>query len=205
MTSSPLDRARQALIGEAQRTQPAVLDQAKGNALLARARTAAEARPETRATPPAAALSTPRVERVRVQMTCGVNGQPFTALAERRGNGLLLVDHELPRPGRGAGGPPAERLSGSYRVDTGSGWSCPHCGSRDDTWSCGCAAMPASLHCGGRRGRLRYCACGKLEERNLVEVETIEVRGQSMASTSKSAPPASPRGDTNLPALLPKR
>jgi len=209
MTDNPLDRARQALqISGAGNAPPVVIDRSKGDALLARARAAAESKPQSRTeTPqpsPPPAASTPRVERVRVQMSCGATGRPFVAIAERRGNALLLVDHELARPGGGGGtGAPPVRLSGSYHVDRGKGWACPHCGSREDAWSCGCSAMPDSLHCGGKRGRMRYCACGRLEERELVEVETIEVRGQSIAATARSGTPSSSRG--NLPALYPKR
>jgi hypothetical protein len=207
MTETPLDRARQALeVSKARGVQPAALDRSKGDALLARARAAAESRPEprpeTRTAPPPSAVSTPRVERVRLQMSCSATGQPFVAIAERRGNLLLLAGHEPPRSGGGTDGP-AEHLSGAYNLERGKGWACPHCGCRDDTWSCTCAAMPDSLHCGGQRGRLRYCACGRLEERKLIEVDSIEVRGQSMAATARSAPMSPSRG--NLPALYPKR
>ena len=212
MTESPLDRARQALqISGTGAAPPAVIDRSKGDALLARARASVESKPQTRpdipaepppVSAPAPAVSAPRAERVRLQMSCGATGRPFTALAERRNDELWLVAHELPGPGRGTGSAP-ERLSGSYRIGQAPAWACPHCGSREGTWTCMCTMMPDTLHCGGRRGRMQYCACGRLEERDLVLVETIEVRGQSMGAATRSGSSSPSRG--NLPALYPKR
>jgi hypothetical protein len=202
--NNPLARARQALQLTGKGATPAALDQTKGNALLAQARAAAAGQTDVRATPPPpVAIGAPRVEKVRLQMNCGMTGRPFIAIAERRGDELMLVGNEVPQRGHGTGSAPAERLSGSYRIDIANDWACPHCRASDDTWSCNCTQVPGAFHCGGRRGRLRFCACGKLEDRNLVEVETVEVRGQSMAATSRSGP--SRHGSQNLPALLPKR
>ena len=124
----------------------------------------------------------PRVEKVRLQMTCSATGRSFVAIAERRGDELLRVGNEVPQPGRG-GSAPAEMLSGAYHVANADSWACPLCGSRDTGWSCDCAQSPDALHCGGQRGRRRYCACGRLEDRHFVEVESIQVRGQSIAAT----------------------
>jgi hypothetical protein len=219
MNNDPSKRAGQALqpVGRGQ-TQPAVAGGPKAGALVERLRAAAgkpmaapPMPPEPVAVPPVLAAMAPRMERVRVPMTCGATARPFVGILERRGNVLMLFDHELPQPGGGPGGPP-EKLSGQYRLDKTPEWACPHCRSRESFWSCvDCRQQPDALHCGGSQGRLRYCACNRLEERDFEVRDAVSVRGQSIAATSRTAPPraatTSPpaAAGTNLPALFVKR
>jgi len=196
---------------------PAVAGGPKSGALVERLRAAAGRQgpepiaPEPVAVPPTLTAAAPRMERVRVPMTCGATGQPFVGILERRGTVLVLFDHELPQPGGGPAGAP-ERLSGQYRLDKTPDWACPHCRSRENFWSCvDCRQQPDALHCGGSQGRLRYCACNRLEERDFVLHDTVAVRGQSIAATSRAAPPRAATtpppatAGTNLPALFVKR
>jgi hypothetical protein len=199
MSDDALKRARQALATvNGQRTQPATLDPAKVDDLLTRARAAANT--SKAAPPPVQQAAAPRVEKVRLQMTCSATGRSFVAIAERRGDELLRVGNEAPQPGRG-GSAPAEMLSGAYHVANADSWACPHCSSRDASWSCDCAQSPDALHCGGKRGRRRYCACGRLEDRHFVEVESIQVRGQSIAATPSRSSPGRSGGPSNVPAI----
>ena len=79
--------------------------------------------------------------------------------------------------GRGVGGP-AEKLFGEYSIGYAAGWACPLCRSRERGWSCDCRQRPDLFHCGGRQGRRTYRACGRLETRGFIEVESIAVRGE---------------------------
>src|SRR4051812_43272779 len=197
MSDDALKRARQMLQGT-KSAAPATSDQSKLDDLLARARAAASHEPETHgkmhaARPPVGAA------RVRLPMTCGATGQSFIAIAERRGAELRLIDHELPAPGHhgsGSGAPP-ERLSGEYSIRHADSWACPHCRSREPGWLCdGCPEYPDAFHCGGRQGRRRYCACGKLESREFEEVDVLSVRGQSVGRRpdANATPSLSSRG-----------
>jgi hypothetical protein len=177
------------------------------DALLARARAVAEGQHRPPPPPPAPTrpaertpmqtASAPVVEKVRVPMTCGASGGAFIAIAERRGSDLLLLGSEEPQTGRNTGGgTPPEKLSGAYSIGW-SGWSCPLCRSSATGWLCGCPQ--GSLQCGGSRGSRRYCACGRLEDRHLVQAEAgVEVRGQSLGATTGAGPA---RGGSNLPTL----
>jgi hypothetical protein len=200
MSGDALRRARQALaVANAPRTQPSTVDPAKVDDLLARARAAASGEAPKAAPPPVQQAPAPRVEKVRLQMTCSATGQPFVSIAERRGDELMRVANEVPQAGHGRGAP-AEHLSGAYWIGNAAGWACPHCGSSDSGWTCECADFPNALHCGGLRGRARYCACGKLEDRHLVDVGPIKVRGQSIAATPQSQS-ARLGGPMNVPAI----
>jgi hypothetical protein len=114
---------------------------------------------------------------------------------------LRLIDHELPPPGHRPPGAPAERLSGEYSVGHGAGWVCPLCRSREPGWSCDCQECPDALHCGGRQGRRTYCACGRLEARGLIEVDSIAVRGESVGRRASGA--ASPSLSSSRGLALP--
>jgi hypothetical protein len=200
MSDDPLKRARQALQRVEQSrgtTTPAVRSNA--DALLARARAVAEGqhRPSLPVPPPPApprpaertpmqTASAPVVEKVRIPMTCGASGGAFIVTAERRGNDLLLLGNEAPQSGRGMGGTAPEKLSGAYNIGW-SGWSCPLCRTPGTGWICGCPQV--SLQCGGTRGSRRYCACGRLEDRHLVQADAgVEVRGQSLGATTGAGP-----------------
>jgi hypothetical protein len=187
MSDDVLKRARQALANVG-RTDPAALDHSKASDLVARARAAVAPQPDVplpvRPTP----APMPCIERVRLQMTCGATGREFIAIAERRGEQLMLVENEVAQRGRGGNAAPAELLSGSYNIGHGPGWACPLCKSNAPGWTCNCETRSEAFHCGGSRGRRRYCACGRFEDRHLVPVDRIQVRGQSVGSTSGSSP-----------------
>jgi hypothetical protein len=227
MNDDPLKRARQALeVSGASRSQLPARDPTKVDELLARVRAGAsdrearrepppekvaassdrEARrePPPEVTPMAMATDARRANKVRVPITCGKTGRSFIGHAERQGDDLLLVDHEVSQAGRGAS-TRVEMLSGKYRVSRVSDWACPLCKSSDDLWSCQCRENPNALHCGGRRGRASYCACGRLEERYLEEAEFLQVRGQSVAARSKSGPSEEPRSPSNVPTIFRNR
>jgi hypothetical protein len=205
MSDDALKRARQALeVSGPRRMQPAAHNSAKVDELLARARAAASHSETAQSAPPPPApeIAESRIEKVRLQMTCGGTGRPFVTIAERRGDALRLVGNEVPQSGSGHSAP-AELLSGSYRVEFAPGWACPICRSGETLWTCNCAQFTNALHCGGSggsRGRARYCACGRLEDRHLVELERIQVRGQSVGATSKSLP-ARAGAPANVPAI----
>jgi hypothetical protein len=201
MSDDPLKRARQMLQGVSKSGTPASLDQAKLDDLLARGRAAASRQPEQLGSMHVASPPPVSAETVRLQMTCSATGGAFTAIAERRGTELRLIDHEPPKPGLGSG-TPAERLSGEYIINLADGWTCPLCQSHQPGWSCSCPDHLDALHCGGRQGRRQYCACGRLESRAFEEVEFIAVRGQSVGRRSRrdaSSSPSSSRGFLALP------
>ena len=199
MSDDPLKRARQALqrAEQSRTTTPAVRSNA--DALLARARAVAEGqhRPSLPVPPPPApprpvertptqTATAPRTEQVRIPMTCGASGGAFVAIAERHGSDLVLIGNESPQSGRGTGAQRPEKLSGAYRIG-GSGWSCPLCHSSGPAWLCDCPQEDGALHCGGSRGSRRYCACGRFEERLLVQAEAgLEVRGQSLGAITEA-------------------
>jgi hypothetical protein len=194
MSEDILKRARRALeaSGGGSLRAPSVQSLSRPDALLERARAAAGA-DRTKEQPP-------RIEHVRLPVTCSATGRPFVGIAERSGGSLLLVGHEAPQPGGGHAGTPA-KLSGNYSIRHAPSYACPHCRSSDTGWSCtGCPQAPDAFHCGGTRGRLRYCACGRLEERELVIVEKLEVRGTATGSAMGSRL-STPAGRRNAPAL----
>jgi hypothetical protein len=213
MSNDPSKRPGQALrsVGR-QQTQPAVAGEPQSGPLVERLRAAASNRAEPAVPPPPRAAVPPSIEQVRAPMTCGATGRPFVGIFERRGTVLMLLDHEPSQAVGGSGGTP-ERLSGQYRIDMTPDWACPHCRSRETFWSCvGCRQQPDALHCGGSQGRLRYCACDRLEERDFVLKDAVAVRGRSVGATSRSAPPraattapASVGPGSNLLALVMKR
>jgi hypothetical protein len=190
MSDDVLKRARRALQTAAAR-RLAAPDQAKGHELLARAQAVIEATPKqtVRAAPPPA----PRVERVRLPMICSARGVSYVVIAERRGDELRFVGHELPQLGpRDASRLPG-RLSGQYRI-ADNGWACPLCANTAGVWLCDCAEMSGAMHCLGTvAGRYR-CACGRIEEREFVSIEAAEVRGASIASTPEKMRSGSARG-----------
>jgi hypothetical protein len=218
------------------RPQLPALDRAKGDELIARARAAAaqdrevrrepppervaaasdrEARreppPEAVAEPPQVETPTmtapaPRVEKARLDMTCGATGRPFVAICriERAERTLVLIDSLVLQPGRGPHAP-SEMLSGEYRICAVEGWACPVCKSRDEAWFCQCRAYMNALHCGGSRGQVRYCACGLREQRFFEPGEFFRVRGQSIAAAAKSGPSVEPRTPSNVPAIYRNR
>lgn len=204
MSDDPLKRARQMLQGtNLPRSPPAVADRSKVDDLLARARAAVgHEAAEPRGKVQTASSPVPSTEKVRLEMTCAATGRSFIAIAERRGAQLQLIDHELPKPGhRPGGGGPAERLSGEYSIRYAAGWACPLCRSREGGWSCNCQERPDLFHCGGRQGRRTYCACGRLETRGFIDVESIAVRGESAGRRASAAasPSLSSRGHLALP------
>jgi hypothetical protein len=189
MSDDPLKRARQMLQGaNLQSSPPAVADRSKVDDLLARARAAVGHEADLHGKVQTASPPVPGAEKVRLEMTCAATGRSFIAIAERRGAELRLIDHELPKPGHRPGGGcgPPERLSGEYSIGYAAGWACPLCRSRERGWSCDCRERPDSFHCGGRQGRRTYCACGRLEARGFIEVESIAVRGESVGRRAQA-------------------
>ena len=174
---------------------PTRIDRSKSDALLERARgRVAVAKPPSVLTAPPAPVE-PAGERVLVAMTCSATGKGFAVFAERRddewsGQELMLhAGDALPA----ADGMTAEAglLSGEYRVNTAPGWRCPLCNSSGfgdgcTTWSCNCGSRyRGALHCAGSTGSLRYCACGKLEERHFGEAGIVPARGRSLGVASR--------------------
>ncbi len=199
MANDLIARARQATRPVAPRKdQPALpVDPANGSSLVARARAAIEAPPKS--TLIASAPSpppVPRVERVKVPMTCSARGQSYVVIAERTGDVLRFVSHEMPQAGSGAGRMP-DRLEGQYRIEM-NGWRCPLCQNGDAVWLCDCAAMNGAMHCHGTSGGRYRCACGKAEEREFVTVPKVAVRGASVAATAEQARSGTQRGQPQL-------
>lgn len=188
---------------------PVPLDRSKSDALLERARSrigvAKSASAPVAALPPPASpapsivkpsivkpsIARPAGDRVLVLMTCSALGKGFSVLAERRVNEegvqvlLLLGGDEL----AGAGEVTAEagKLSGVYDIEIAPGWRCPLCNSSNrQIWSCTCSRFAGALHCGGSvGGEVRYCACGRIEDRHLREIDVVEVRGRSLGAVSR--------------------
>jgi hypothetical protein len=144
-----------------------------------------EAPPKTRvAAPP---VHKPSPELVRLPMTCSARGGSFVVIAERHGNRLRFVGHELPRTA-GEGRYRPGMLSGEYQIEFKTGWACPLC-RNDDAWLCNCVDFNGALHCCGTSGGRYRCACGRFEERDFVKAKTVQVRGASVAATPDKAPP----------------
>jgi hypothetical protein len=194
MSNDLVARARQALQPAAPRgTQPAgALDPAKGAKLLARAQAAISAPPKQALVAAHPPPPTPRAELVKVPVTCSAGGGSYVVVAERRGDELRFVGHEMP-PGPGGAPRLPGRLSGEYRIDR-KGWACPLCANTDGVWLCECERMNGAMHCSGNSGGRYRCACGRLEEREFVNVKTIEVRGASVAATPDTGRSGSQRG-----------
>jgi hypothetical protein len=180
MSDDLLKRAGRALQAGNTNRQPSLLDPAQGQELLARAQAAvaAPSKPTLLGTPPPTA---PQGERVKLPLTCSARGVSCVVIAERRGDELHFLGHELPQAGKAGAGHSPPRLSGQYRI-TLNGWTCPFCSS-DDIWLCNCSAMPDALHCCGTSGGRYRCACGKVEAREFVSVEKVDVRGAAVAAT----------------------
>jgi hypothetical protein len=179
MGNDVLTRAGRALEPAGSRDiQPAGrVDPAKGRELLARATAAIAPSPKQQQT---LISEPPRVERVRLPMTCSARGVSYVVIAERRGDELRFVGHEFPPPGSGRAPQLPGLLSGQYQIET-TGWACPLCAS-NDVWSCSCGPMNGALHCCGTAGGRSHCACGKFESRELVTVDAVDVRGAWVAA-----------------------
>jgi hypothetical protein len=179
-----LKRASQLLNGRNAGTPSPLPSQGNGSAIIARAE-AALGGSIRRAMP---AASEPRVERVRLPMTCSARGVAYTVIAERNGDVLRFLGHEMPQNGRGADNAPRmpSHLSGQYRIDW-TQWACPLCSTAKGVWLCDCHQMEGAMHCMGTSGGRQHCACGRLEQHEFVTVEKIAVRGSSMASAPKTA------------------
>jgi hypothetical protein len=168
-------------------------DDSSVDALLARvgARKAGTDRPPPRPVEPAKPAATVfSTEHVRVHMTCSATGKKFVAVAERRGDELRLIGNEAAQ-GQGSAAAAVGLLSGAYHLETVPGWTCPFChaghGARERFWACACTAVNGAIHCAGAPGQARYCACGKLESRDLREApEGLQVRGQSSGAVTAS-------------------
>jgi hypothetical protein len=127
MSNDLMKRAGRALESAASReVQPAGrFDPAKGRALLARAQAALAqpAKPQNASPPPPkpepqtviASPPPPSVERVKLPMMCSARGASYVVIAERRGNELRFIGHEMPAPGPG-GTPPASSSPGPARI-----------------------------------------------------------------------------------------
>lgn len=165
--------------GSPRKDRPAEpVDLAKGTKWIAEARAAIEA-PSKHvlvAAPPREA----RAERVKLLMTCSARGISYLALAERRGNHLRLVGHEMRQPGKDGVFQVPGHLSGEYHIEI-NGWRCPLCRNGDSVWLCECDRMNGALHCHGNSGGRYHCACGRVEHREFFDVEKMEVRGTSVA------------------------
>jgi hypothetical protein len=200
MANDLIARARQATRAGAPRNdQPArPVDPAHASSLVARARAAIEAPPRSTllaAAPPSPAV--PRIERIKIPMTCSARGQSYVVIAERQaGDVLRFIGHEMPQAGGGASRMPG-RLDGKYNIEM-NGWRCPLCQNGDAVWLCDCAAMTGAMHCHGTFGGRYRCACGKTEEREFITVPTVEVRGASVAATAGQSGSGIPRGQSPL-------
>jgi hypothetical protein len=197
MSNDLMKRAGRALEFAASReVQPAGrFDPAKGRALLARAQAALAqpAKPQTASPPPpkpepqtVIASPPPSVERVKLPMMCSARGASYVVIAERRGNELRFIGHEMPAPGPGGASQQPGLLSGQYRIDA-RGWLCPLCRT-SEFWVCNCAPMNGALHCCGTDGGRHHCACGKFESRALVTVAAVDVRGAAIATRPGAGP-----------------
>jgi hypothetical protein len=196
MSNDLMKRAGRALESAGSReVQPAGrFDPAKGRALLARAQAALAqpAKPQTASPPPPkpeaviASAPPPSVERVKLPMMCSARGRSYVVIAERRGNELRFIGHEMPAPGPGGAPQQPGLLSGQYRIDA-RGWVCPLCATRE-FWICNCASMNGALHCCGTDGGRHHCACGKFESRAFVSVAAVDVRGAAIAARPGAGP-----------------
>jgi hypothetical protein len=189
MSNDLVARARKAL-GDVQPSPrrskggAAPFDPARGAELLARAQAAIGGSPKQILV--AAASPAPGAERVKLPMTCSARGVSYVVIAERRGDELRLVGHEIPPAGKDGAPRLPGRLSGQYRIEM-NGWVCPLCSTGGDVWLCNCAEMHGAMHCLGTSGGRYRCACGRFEEREFVKVEAVEVRGTSVAAMPGAA------------------
>jgi hypothetical protein len=182
----------------ARKDQPAEpVDPAKGAELRARVRAAISAPPKpqpSRSPPPPAP---PGAERVKLPMTCSGTGASYVVIAERRGDELRFVGHEIPQPGPSGARLPG-RLSGRYRIEA-TGWACPLCANTHSIWLCSCEPMNGAMHCRGTSSDGRYhCACGRIEEREFVTSNTVEVRGTSVAAMPEQTRSGAQHGQPQL-------
>ena len=184
MSRDVLKQASQLLNGRNAGNPSSLPSQAGSSAIIARA-TAALSGSIRRATPAAPA---PRIERVRVPVTCSARGTAYTVIAERHGEVLRFTGFEMPQSGHGTDNAPRmpSHLSGQYRIDW-SGWACPVCSTAKGVWLCDCQQMEGAMHCMGTSGGRQHCACGRFEHREFVEIERTTVRGSSMAAAPKAA------------------
>lgn len=195
MSSDLVPRAQKALGPAAPRKdQPAGLfNSAKGSELLARAQAAIAApSKQTLISTPPPVPPAPRAEQVKLPMHCSARGASYVVLAERRGDELRFVGHEMPQPGPGGAPRLPGRLSGRYRVEA-KGWVCPLC-AHTGVWLCECEPMKGALHCRGTSSGRFHCACGRFEEREFVTAKSVEVRGTSVAATPEQTRSGSPHG-----------
>jgi len=174
MSNDLVVKARR-LLADVQPATPA--DPDKGKELLARARALIEAKQTLIAAPP----PKPRAERVKLMMTCSERGLSYVVNAERRGDELRFVGHEMPEAGQGGAAQPG-RLSGQYRIEA-QGWACPVCGNADAVWLCNCERMNGAVHCHGNSRGWYHCACGQVEQREFVKAGAVAVRGVAVAAT----------------------
>jgi hypothetical protein len=196
MSNDLMKRVGRALESAASRdVQPAGRgDPAKGRALLARAQAVLGSKPETVSPPPPkpepevviASPPPPSAERVKLPMMCSARGSSYVVIAERRGNELRFIGHEMPAPGPGGKAQPPGLLTGQYRIDA-KGLVCPLCAARE-LWVCNCASMNGALHCVGMDGGRHHCACGKFESRTLVTVAAADVRGAAIGTRPGAGP-----------------
>jgi hypothetical protein len=151
------------------------------------------------------AASRPVAQKVRLPMVCSATGVAFYGIAETEGEQVRLIGHELPdADGNGAAGHAPLLSSFTFTGVSRREWNCPICRQVPggvEIWGCSCASYSRVLHCGGRRGRKVYCACGEVREADFYEVPSLSVTGQSMAAPAVRAPAA--RVLTRTPALLP--
>jgi hypothetical protein len=196
VTNDLVTRSRQALGPAARRDLRPAEPTDPASKLFAEARAAISSSPKQ--TLVATPLKKPGPEIVRLSMTCSARGGGgFDVIAERHGDELRFVGHEMPRPGQdGAHRLPAH-LSGTYRIET-KGWACPLC-QNGNLWFCQCAEMNGAMHCLGTAGGRHHCACGRFEERHFATAEKFEVRGASVAATpGKVRPGSQQRGQPQL-------
>jgi hypothetical protein len=181
----PANRALQpAAQGQMQPAGP-LLD--RGNELLARTRALLGEPPLRTFAAAAPPVREPGPELVRLPMTCSARGGSLVVIAERHGNRLRFIGHEMPRT-RQEGQYRPGLLSGEYEIELMQGWACPLCQNNDDAWLCNCAEFYGALHCCGTSGGRYHCACGRFEERDLVKVKKVQVRGASVAATPDKTP-----------------
>jgi hypothetical protein len=191
MSNELIVRARSAVAGTSKPDDPA------SSSLIARARAAIEAPSKQIMIASAPPPSIPRVEQVKIPVTCSARGQSYVVIAERRGNDLRFVGHEILPPGREGASQLPGHLSGEYRMEK-TDWRCPLCQTDGAVWLCGCAEMNGAMHCRGTSGGRYRCACGKSEEREFITVPKVEVRGTSVAATPKQSSSGLGRGQLQL-------
>jgi hypothetical protein len=190
-----LKRAKNALQVTSGNGTPATVDHGKIDAVLARARAAAEDRPrpvvvaappKPVVAPPPKPAAAPAVAIVHLQMVCSATGKSFIGIAERRGSELRLVGHQAQSKQGGEIGH-TEMLSGGYTFAEDNGWACPFCRMRSASiWTCMCSEFRGVLHCGGSVGAREYCACGMLEKRTSTNVPSVDVCGEAVVTRSVS-------------------